>query len=148
MFPSTTAAPLLNSFREGARPLAWAACSNGGQPFQGRNTSRYPSWTSPGTNWGNFLSSCHLLPGRWGWPPPRYNLLSGLVGSDRASVWTVTKEKTHTNCWQYIFDNPGLKFKMSGSAKKLSVKHCCHFLVFILSMINSYQCDLTMLLIY
>lgn len=146
MFLSITATPLLNSSREGTQPLAWAACSNGGQPFQWRNTSWYPTWTSPGANWGHFLSSCHLLPGRWGWHPPHYNLLSGLVGSDRVSIWTILKEKTNTSCWQYIFYNPGPRFKMSGPAKTLSIKHWCHFLVCILSVINSSQCGLTMIL--
>lgn len=75
-----------------------------------------------------------LLLGRWGWHPPHYNLLSGLVGSDRVSIWTVSKEKTHTDCWQYVFYNPGRKFVMSGPAKKLSMKHCCHFLLCIPSM--------------
>lgn len=53
----------------------------------------------------------------------------GLVGSDRVSIWAVPKEKTHTNCSQYVFYNPGLKFIMSGPAKKLSIKHCCHLVV-------------------
>lgn len=80
IFLSTTAMPLLNSSREGTQPLAWAACSNGGQPFQWKNTSSYPTWTSPSANWGCCLSSCHLLPGKWGWHPPHYNLLWGLLG--------------------------------------------------------------------
>lgn len=121
MFISTTATPLLNSSREGTQSLAWAACSNGGQPFQGRNTSWYPTWTSPGTNshlvtWEKRLTPSTLQP-------------PGLVGSDRVSIWAVPKEKTHIDCWQYVFYNPGLKFIMSGPAKKLSIKHCCHLVV-------------------
>lgn len=56
-------------------PCPWAACSNAWSPLQWRIFSLYLVLTSPGTTWGYFVSSCHLLHGRRDQPPPRYQLL-------------------------------------------------------------------------
>jgi len=55
-------------------PPHWAACSSV-QPLFLRSFSQYPNWTFPCATSGHFLLS--LLPGRRGWLPLCYTLLSG-----------------------------------------------------------------------
>ena len=66
-------------------PPPWAACATASPLWERRNFSYYPTWISPGTTWGHYVSSYHCYVGEDTDPHLTATSFLGVVESDKLS---------------------------------------------------------------